>query len=85
MTARPELHSHINVSIQAIPLFQHHPYLLGTQIWILEDSFIELFILTKMPIDDNDGDNDYYYYYEDDKNYDEDLKFSGLSVLQIVS
>ena len=38
-----------------------------------------------MPIDDNDGDNDYYYYYEDDKNYDEDLKFSGLSVLQIVS
>ena len=77
MTARPELHSHINVSIQAIPLFQHHPYLLGTQIWILKDSFTELFILTNIPIDDNE-DND-----EDDKNYDEDLKFSWLCVLQI--
>jgi hypothetical protein len=81
--ARPELYSHINVSIQAIPLFQHHPYLLGTQIWILEDSFMELLIL--MPNDDNDGNDYYYYYYEDDKNYDEDLKFSGLCVLQIVS
>jgi hypothetical protein len=82
VTARPELHSHINVSIQAIPLFQHHPYLLGTKIWILKDSFTELFILTKIPIDDNkDNEEDY----EDDKNYDEDLKFSWLCVLQIVS
>lgn len=66
--ARPEQHPHINISIQAIPLFQYHPHPLGAQIWILKDSFTELFILTKMPIDDNDNDNDDDGY-EDDKNY----------------
>jgi hypothetical protein len=76
VTARPELLSHINVSIQAIPLFQHHPYLLGTKIWILKDSFTELFILIKMPNDDDDDDNDDDDDYEDDKNYDAYLKFS---------
>jgi len=49
-------------------LFQYHPHPLGAQIWILKDSFTELFILTKMPIDDNDNDNDDDGY-EDDKNY----------------
>jgi len=44
MKARPEQYPHINISIQAIPLFQHHPHPLGTQTWI---SFTELFILTK--------------------------------------
>jgi len=67
--ARPEQYPHINISFQAIPLFQHHPHPLGTQIWILKDSFTELFIPTKMPIDDNDDDNDDDGY-EDDKNYD---------------
>ena len=32
VTARPELHPHINVSIQAIPLFQHHPSLRDTEL-----------------------------------------------------
>jgi len=54
--------------------------LLGTQNWILKDSFTELFILTKIPVDDNDDNDDDY---EDDKNYDEDLMFSWLCVLQI--
>jgi len=35
-----------------------------------------------MPIDDNDDDHDDDDY-EYDKNYDEDLKFSWLCVLQI--
>jgi len=43
------------------------------KIWILKDSFTELLILTKMPIDDTDNDNDDDDDdddYEDDKNYD---------------